>query len=177
MVLKAMTTRFAFWPSIGAMRQRGITLVELLIATAIGAVLLAGLSSVARQGLLSRAQVRDSNEAVYQARFALQRVAAAAKTTAPHTLLPPAANTSGNWFDPAYFCVNATNALIETVIADTACGGTQVIAERVNSFSATLPVGAGALDALTAMVAVTVNVPGNAPLTFNERVRLGGGAK
>ncbi len=159
------------------MRQRGITLVELLIATAIGALLLAGLSSVARQGLLSRALVRDSSEAVYQARFALQRVASTAKSTAPHTLLPPAANTSGNWFDPAYFCVNAASALIETITTDTACSGTQVIAERVNSFNATLPVGAGALESVTAVVAVTVNVPGNAPLTFNERLRLGGGAK
>lgn len=172
-----MTTPFAVRPSIGAIRQRGITLVELLIATAIGALLLAGLSSVARQGLQSRALLRDNSEAVYQARFALQRVAAAAKATAPHTMLPPAANTSGNWFDPAYFCVNAGGALIETVTTDTACGGTQVIAERVNSFSATLPVGAGAIEALTAVVSVTLNVPGNAPLTLNERMRLGGGAK
>ena len=155
----------------------GFTLVELLIATAIGALLLAGLSSVARQGVLSRAKVRDNSEAVYQARFALQRVAAAAKATAPHTLLPPAANTSGNWFDPAYFCVNAASALIETITTDTGCSGTKVIAERVNSFSATLPAGAGALDAVTAVVAVTLNVPGDTPLTFNERVRLGGGVK
>jgi hypothetical protein len=114
---------------------------------------------------------------VYQARFALQRIAAAARVTAAHTLLPPAANTSGNWFDPAYFCVNAASALVETITTDTACSGTQVIAERVNAFSATLPAGAGALEAVTAVVAVTLNVPGNAPLTFNERVRLGGGAK
>ena len=75
-----------------------MTLVELLIATAIGALLLAGLTSVARQGVLSRSLARDRSEAVYQARFALQRIAAAAKATAPHTMLTPAANTSGNWF-------------------------------------------------------------------------------
>lgn len=158
-------------------RCGGFTLVELLIATAIGALLLAGLSSVARLGVLSRTKVRDNSEAVYQARFALQRVAAAAKATAPHTLLPPAANTSGNWFDPAYFCVNPASALVETIVTDTACSGTQVIAERVSSFSATQPVGAGALDAMTAVVAVTLNVPGNTPLSFSERVRLGGGTK
>lgn len=154
-----------------------MTLVELLIASAIGALLLAGLTSVARQGVLTRAQVRDSNEAVYQARFALQRVAAAAKARAPHTLAPPTANTSGNWFDPAYFCVNGAKALIETTTADTACAGTQVIAERVNGFSATQPVSAGALEAMSAVIAVTLDVPGGAALTLSERVRLGGGVK
>lgn len=154
-----------------------MTLVELLIAAAIGAVLLAGLTSVARQGVQSRAMTRDTGEAIYQARFALQRVAVAARATAAHTLLPPAARTSGNWFDPAYFCVNAASALVETTTTDTGCTGTQVIAERVSDFAATQPVGAGALDAMTAAVAVTLDVPGGAPLTYSERLRLGGGAK
>lgn len=154
-----------------------MTLVELLIATAIGALLLAGLTSVARQGVQSRALTRDNDEAIYQARFALQRMAAAARATAPHTLLPPAAKTSGNWFDPAYFCVNAASALIETTIADTGCTGTQVIAERVSDLAATPPVGAGAVDAMTAVVAVTLDVPGGAPLTYSERMRLGGGTQ
>lgn len=163
--------------SIASCRQRGITLAELLIATAIGALLLAGLSSVARQGVLSRAHVRDSSEAVYQARFALQRIAAAARATAPHTMLTPAVNTSGNWFDPAYYCVNGAKALIETTTADTTCAGTQVIAERVNGFSATQPVDAGAIEAMTAVIAVTLEVPGGTPVTYSERMRLGGGAK
>ena len=159
-------------------RESGITLAELLIATAIGAMLLAGLTSVAREGVTSRAQARDSSEAVYQARFALQRIVATAKATAPHTMLTPAANTSGNWFDPTYFCVNAAKALIETTTTDTGCTGTQVIAERVNSLSATLPVGAGALEAMTAVVALTLDVPASGtPLTLSERVRLGGGVK
>lgn len=154
-----------------------MTLVELLIATAIGALLLAGLTSVARQGVQSRAMTRDNDEAIYQARFALQRVVAAARATAPHTLLPPAAKTSGNWFDPAYFCVNAASALIETTTADTGCTGTQVIAERVSDLAATLPIGAGALDSMTAVVAVTLDVPGGAALTYSERMRLGGGTQ
>lgn len=158
--------------------DRGFTLFELLIATAIGALLLAGLSTVAREGVLSRAQTRDTSEAVYQARFALERVSAAAKGTAPHSLLAPAVNTSGGWFDPAYFCVNAAGALIETTTTDTGCTGSQVIAERVSSFSATMPSGASALDAMAAVVAVTLTVPGSGgTLTLSERVRLGGGVK
>lgn len=163
---------------LGARGVRGLTLVELLVATAIGALLLAGLSSVARQGVRARAQTRDGSEAVYQARFALQRVAAAAKATAPRALLPPPANTSGDWFSPAAFCVNGAGALIETTTADTGCTGTQVIAERVSSFSAALPAGAGALDSVTAVVGVTLTGPGGgAALTLSERVRLGGGVQ
>ena len=42
---------------------------------------------VARLGVQARAQTRDGNEAIQQARFALQRVTAAARDTAPHSLL------------------------------------------------------------------------------------------
>lgn len=155
-----------------------MTLIELLIATAIGALLLAGLTSVARQGVLARALTRDSSEAIYQARFALQRVAAAAKATAPHALLPPPANTSGDWFAPVAYCVNGAGALIETTTADTGCTGTQVIAERVSSFTATLPAGAGALESVAAVIVVTLNGPnGNGAVTLSERVRLGGGVE
>lgn len=158
-----------------AWRQCGLTLIELLIAAGIGALLLGGLGSVARQGVLARAQTRNSAEAVYQARFALQRVTAAATGTAPHSLLAPAANTSGDWFSPIYFCVNASGALIETIASDAACASTQVIAERVSTFAATLPAGAGALEAISASVAITLAGPtGGAPVTLTERVRLGG---
>lgn len=164
--------------STASRRARGLALIELLIATAVGALLLASLVSVARLGLRSRAHTRARSESAYQARFALQRVAAAAKATAPRALLPPAANTSGDWFSPTYFCVNAAAALIETTAADTGCSGTQVIAERVSSFSASLPAGSGALDTLTALVAVSLDGPGGeGPITLSERVRLGGGVQ
>lgn len=163
-------------PHVPRHAARGLTLVELLIATAIGTLLLAGLASVARQGVAARAQTRDRSEAVYQARFALQRVAVAAQTTVPRALPAPPANTSGDWFIPVAFCVNGAGALIETVTTDTGCTGTRVIAERVGSFSATLPVGAGPLEAATAVVSVTLSGPGGAaPVTLTERVRLGGG--
>lgn len=160
-----------------ALRTRGLSLLELLVATAIGALLLAGLTSVARHGALARVQTRDGSEAIYQARFALQRVAAAARATAPRTLLPAPANTSGDWFSPARFCVNGAGALIETVTTDTGCTATQVVAERVSNFSVALPSGAGALEALTAVVAITVSGPGGgATVTLDERMRLGGGS-
>ena len=156
----------------------GLSLIELLVATAIGSLLLAGMGSVVRQAVLSRSVVRDNNEAMYQARFAMQRVAAAARATAPHSLLPPAANTSGDWFSPVYFCVNAAAALVETTTADTGCAGTQVIAQRLSSFSASVPAGASALDLASASVSVALTGPaGGAATVLSERVRLGGGVK
>lgn len=173
-----VTPRHVSKRSTASESERGLSLIELLIASAVGAMLLAALSSVARQGVLSRTQTRDASETVYQARFVLQRVAIAAKGTTPRALLPPAANSSGDWFSPAYFCVNGAGALVETITSDTGCTGTQVIAERVSSFSATTPAGAGALESVTAVVAVTLRGPGgSAPLTLSERIRLGGGVK
>ena len=158
--------------------QRGVSLVELLVATAIGALLLAGLTSVAREGVRSRSLSRDTSEAVYQARFSLQRVGAAAWAAAPHSLLPPAANTSGDWFGTVSFCVNGAAALIETTTSDTGCTGTQVIAERVGSFGVALPAGAGPLEAVAAVVSVTLaGSGGGGALTLSERVRLGGGVQ
>lgn len=168
-----MTARSALGSRLG--REGGVTLTELLIATAIGALLLAGLTTVAREGVMSRAHERGNGEAAYQARFALQRMVAAARTTAPHALLPPSANTSGNWFDPTYFCVNGALALIETTTTDTGCTGTRVIAEQVSALSATQPAGAGALEAITAVIAITIDVPGATPVVLSERLRFGGG--
>jgi Tfp pilus assembly protein PilW len=157
-------------------RTRGLGLVELLVATAIGAGLLAALVSVARQGVQARSQTRDVGEALQQARFALERVAAAARATAPHGAPTPAANTSGDWFSPIRFCLNGAQALVETTTADAGCTGTQVVAERVSAFVLTPSTDGGALAAESATVAVTVAGPGGGgEVTLSERLRLGGG--
>jgi len=159
-------------------RQRGLSLAELLVATAIGTALLATLGAVARQTALARAPLRDVNEALYQGRFALQRLTLAAKATAPKALLPAAANTSGSWFGTVYFCVNAAKALVESTSTDTGCTGTQVIADNVSAFSVVAPAAAGGLDAQAADLSLTLSGPNGAgTLTLNERVRLGGGTK
>jgi prepilin-type N-terminal cleavage/methylation domain-containing protein len=158
-------------------RPRGMSLAELLVATAIGAGLLAALGSVARLGVQARAQTRDGNEAIQQARFALQRVAAAARDTAPHSLLAPAANTSGDWFSPVYFCLNGSQALVETTSADTACSAGRVVAERVSSFGLTPADEGGALTAESAAVSITTQAAAGATVTLTERLRLGGGTQ
>lgn len=156
-------------------RVRGVSLMELLIATALGALLMGALVSVARQGLQARQHTRDGSEAVYQARFALERIALAARATLPQAQPSAPANTSGSWFGTVYFCVNTAGQLIETTSTDTACGGTQVIAERVSSLAVTLPSGQGPLDAVSAVAALTVSGPGGGgTVTLSERLRFAG---
>src|SRR5438876_8293038 len=114
--------------------QRGLTLIELLIAMTVAAFILAALNSVATLGLNAQASGRQANELVYQARFALDRMAAKARGTAPKLLTTPSsAGTTGDWFSvpvpPAtMYCLNGNKQLVETTVSDTACTGAVVIA-------------------------------------------------
>lgn len=162
--------------------QRGMTLIELLMATAIGAIMLAGLNGLVKLGLDAQTAGRGSNELAYQGRFALERITDRARATAPKVLTAPAANTSGDWFAPTgcigaacvMYCRNAANQLIETTTADIACNiGMTVLAGNVTAFAATLPASAvrpAAVLSLTLADAVnTVNL--------SSSVRLGGGTQ
>ncbi len=153
--------------------QRGLTLIELLIAIVIAVFVLAALNSVATLGLNAQASGRQTNELVYQARFALDRMAAKARSTAPKLLTTPLSGTTGNWFSPTLYCLNG-NQLVETV---TYCSGGAVIANNVTAFSAQLPAGAGPVDDPVATLSLTLQIPG-APttVTLTTSVRLGGGA-
>lgn len=164
--------------------QRGMTLIELLLATAIGAILIAGLNSVVKLGLDAQTAGRSANEIAYQGSFALARIADRARATAPKVLATPAAGTTGDWFAPAVcsgaacvmYCRNpAASTLIETTTADTGCGGSTVIAGDVTAFSAQQPAGANAGDAPVAVLSLTL-ARGASSLTLTSSVRLGGGA-
>lgn len=161
--------------------QRGMTLIELLIATAIGAILLAGLNGLVKLGLNAQTAGRGSNELAYQGRFALERITDRARATAPKTLTPPAADTSGDWFAPVgcagaacvMYCRNAaTNQLIETTTADTACGGAVVLAGNVSAFSAAVGPGTRPAAVFSLTLAAAVNT-----VTLASSVRLGGGTQ
>lgn len=159
--------------------QCGVTLIELVLAIAIGAILLAGISNLLKLGLDAGASVRNSNELAYQGSFALARIADKARATAPKILITPAANTSGDWFAPAgclgaacvMYCRNAGNQLIETTTADILCIGTLVIAGNVSAFSATLP---AVIGRPVAVLSLTMsNASSTQPLSSS--MRLGGG--
>lgn len=156
--------------------QQGITLIELLLATAISAILLASINSLVKLGLDAQAAGRSTNELAYESRFAMERMADKVRTTAPKVLTIPAAGTTGDWFSPVMYCRNAGNQLIETTTADTACTGTTVISSNVSAFSAQLPAGMGPVDRSIAVLSLTVTNAG-ATLTLDSSIRLGGGTQ
>lgn len=166
--------------------QAGLTLLELLIAVAIGALVLAALQSVVSLGLRAQTAGGQANELLYQGQFALERMLDKARSTAPKLLTTPAADSTGNWFAPAKYCRNASSQLIETTTSDPNCtncnscntvtAGTTVIASNVTAFSATLPSGAGPVDEPVAVLRLTLTHSAAAqPVTLTTSVRLGGG--
>jgi len=159
--------------------QQGLTLVELLIAITLAVVILAALNSVVSLGLNAQVSGRQANELVYQARFALDRMAATARGTAPtKPLTTPSPGTTGDWFSPTLYCLNGGNQLIETsLVTDPGCTAGAVIANNVTAFAAQLPAGAGPLDDPVATLSVTLQTAGvSAAVTLGTSVRLGGGA-
>ena len=164
--------------------QSGMTLLELLIAVILGAIVLAALGSVVSLGLQAQVTGRQQNELVYQGRFALERMVDRARSVVPKLLTAPAAGTTGDWFAPAgcvgaacvMYCRNAANQIIETTTADAACAGATVIASNVTAFSAALIAGVGPVDRPTGSLSLTLthsNAP--QPVTLTSSVRLGGG--
>ncbi len=77
-------------------RCRGLTLVELLIAVAIGAVLMLALGGVAGQAVKTHDIVRNQARITEEARFALDQMAATVGRSA-HLLLPLADNPGTDW--------------------------------------------------------------------------------
>jgi prepilin-type N-terminal cleavage/methylation domain-containing protein len=159
--------------------QRGMTLIELVLATLIGAIILAALNGLVKLGLDAQTGVRDSNELAYQGRFALERIGTVARATPPSMLspLPVGTTNTGTWFAPTgcigaacvMYCLNAANQLIETTTADAACGGTTVLAGNVTTFLPTIGPGTRPDAVLSLTLANTV--------TLSSSVRLGGGTQ
>ena len=87
-------------PTVGCtpctIKQNGYTLIELLIALAVSALLFAGLGSVLGQVLDTRADVHEKNDLTRQARFAMQQMVRAVSRS-PRLLLPLDDNPNTNW--------------------------------------------------------------------------------
>jgi len=156
--------------------SRGLTLIELMIAMAIGALVLASLNSVVALGLKAQAEGRIANDLAYQGQFALDRMVAKARSATPQPLSTPAANTTGSWFTPTMYCLNASQQLIETATTDVGCTGTTVIASKVTGFSAQQPASPGPVDDPVALLGLTLSDAGSGrTVTLSTSVRLGGG--
>jgi prepilin-type N-terminal cleavage/methylation domain-containing protein len=160
--------------------QRGLTLIELMAAVAIGAIVLAALNSLVRIGINAQTAGQGANELSYQARFALERMATAARNATPILLVTPTAGTTGDWFAPVMYCLNANSQLIETTTTDTGCTGTTVIANKVSAFSAQAPSGAGTGpvdDPVANLSLALTDAASNNSVTLATSVRLGGGTQ
>ena len=79
-------------------QQSGYTLIELLIALALSAILFTGLGSVVGQALDIHDTVRDNNDLTQQARFAMQQMVRAVSRS-PRLLLPLNDSSNTNWPD------------------------------------------------------------------------------
>lgn len=163
--------------------QRGVTLIELLLAVAISAILMGALNGLVKLGLDAQVAGRGSNELAYQGRFALERMADKARSLTPKILTTPSANTTGDWFAPSgctgatcvMYCRNTSNQLIETITTDTTCTGTTVVASNVSTFSANLPASMGPVDRSIAVIVLTLTDANNNSASFSTSIRLGGG--
>jgi hypothetical protein len=160
-------------------RARGLALLELLIASALGALLLGALTTLARDGLHVGRATRSSHETLYQARFALGQVVARAEAATPRPLSNPPAGTSGDWFGSTMYCLrSATAELIESTPSDTGCTtGTRVIGERISAFSV-VQRSADPLDRPQALITLTAtDVAGAQSVTLSAVARMGGGTR
>ena len=79
-----------------ANRSRGFTVVELLVALAIAALLLTAMAGLVDTALQTRDDTRRGSDAWQDARFAMQRMVEATRTTG-RLLLPLADNPNTNW--------------------------------------------------------------------------------
>lgn len=166
------------------LEQRGVTLIELVLAMAISAIILGGLNELVKLGLDAQTAGRGGNELAYQGRYALERIGDRARSVAPKVLTTPTVNTTGNWFAPTgctgaacvMYCRNASNQLVETTTADTTCTGTNIIANNVSSFSAALPANMGGVDKPIAEITITLSDGSKNSISLTTDVRLGGGA-
>lgn len=165
--------------------QRGMTLIELVLAVAISAIIMGALNGLVKLGLDAQTAGRGANELAYQGRFALERITDKARSLTPKILTTPTAiNTTGDWFAPTgctgsacvMYCRNASNQLIETVTTDTTCTGTNIIANNVSIFSAAVPSDMGAVDRSIAEINITLSDVNNNSINFISDIRLGGGA-
>jgi prepilin-type N-terminal cleavage/methylation domain-containing protein len=119
--------------------QRGLSLVELLIALAITAAIMFPLVQMQATAASATAIIRTQLEVQREADFALERIVARVRATPPATLAPNAsASSSGAWFGSVTF-LRVGEQLVER-----SNGVDSVLAESVTNFRIVSPTGTGA---------------------------------
>ena len=162
-------------PRLPPPQQRGFTLIELCLATAMGALLLAALVHVARLATESKAELSGASEQRTEAAFVMQRLRAAADAATVSTLYPAADGDTGLWLAPTRFCINQLKALVETTSGDTTCSQGEVIAERVERLTVSLPDTQSGLDAPMVLMSVSLSrADGADSMALTQAIRMKG---
>jgi Tfp pilus assembly protein PilW len=146
-------------------RSRGLSLVELLLALALAAMMLAPLAAMMLNMATASAAAADRTALARDADFALTRIAAAVRAT-PATLLTPPANggtdDSNNWFDVEF---KWENGQLMQKHPD------GVLADNVTNFAITAPY----VEAGQQLVQVSLTLARNdVAITSGLTLRLGG---
>ncbi|WP_396267126.1 hypothetical protein [Ideonella sp.] len=153
----------------------GFTLIELCLATAMGALLLAALAHVARLATESKVELSGTNEQRIQTEFVMQRLQAAARAATVGSLLPDATGDTGLWLAPKRFCINDAKALVETTTSASGCSGGEVIADRVSHLGISIPETQSALDTPMAQLSVALTLAdGSEGPILSQSIRLKG---
>ncbi len=166
--------------------QRGLTLIELMIALVISAIIMASLSNLMKLGLDTQITVQTRSELAYRGQLAIERISDSIRATEPKILVATGVtDTTGDWLAPAgctgsaclMLCRKATtNELIETTTADTACTGTNVLSNFVSYFSVSLPNNTGPVDHPSILITLELNDYSTShTLSLSSAVRLGDG--
>lgn len=145
---------------------RGTTLVELLVALAVAAIVLAPLAGLLRTNAAASSVAADRVLLERDADFALVRIAARARATTPALLAPNAdTSTSGTWFGTTTFQVSGGK------LVESSGGASNTLADNVTAFSIT------ANTVLTGQQLVLASLSlarGDASTTHSMTVRMGG---
>lgn len=153
-------------------RQAGLTLIELLVAMALSAVVLATLASMVRGAAAASTVTMTQLEYQQQARFAVRRIMMQVRLAKAGTLSSKTDDaSSGSWFSPTFYDLRAGSSAGTLALVETLSGASRIIAEPVKSFKITSP----DLAAGQTLVEVAVTVgQGDISATATGTARLGG---
>lgn len=147
-------------------RNQGLSLAELLLGLAIGALVLAPLAPILQSAGASARVAEDQVALEREADFALERIAARIRNTA----VPPdlADKPARDWLKPAVYSVTADGVLVEQQGKDS-----YVLAESVSDFSLGATVPESGQPLVKVSLSLTRNSGTVATATATASVRLG----
>jgi Tfp pilus assembly protein PilV len=150
-------------------RMAGLSLVELLVALALGALLLMPLVSLLRSSAAASATASAQTDLQLQAQFAMRRMLARVAAT-PAALLPAKASDSdsGTWLAPALYDLRTGSVAGTLALTETVGGVSSVLAEPVTSLSISSP------EVNTVVVIALTLARNDATVALRESARLGG---